>query len=72
MIDNQEDLVKEMASFGADIPTTPMFWKKETNRLQWIVRQMSWIPPWVTDKNSPAVDSAADKSIASAPHRYAH
>ena len=50
LVSSQDDLVKEMASFGADIPTTPMFWKKETNRLQWIVRQMSWSPPWVADK----------------------
>ena len=50
LVTSQEDLVKEMASFGADIPTTPMFWKKETNRLQWIVRQMSWSPPWVANK----------------------
>ena len=28
LVTSQEDLVKEVASFGADIPTTPMFWKK--------------------------------------------
>ena len=44
-----------MASFGADIPTTPIFWKKETNRLQWFVRQMSWSPPWVADKQDDTV-----------------
>ena len=47
LVQTRENLVREMASFGADIPTTPMFWKRETNRLQWIVRQMSWEPPWV-------------------------
>ena len=26
LVHTQENLVREMASFGADIPTTPMFW----------------------------------------------
>ena len=43
---NSSDLVRKVATFGADIPTTPMFWKKEGNGLEWIVRQMSWNPPW--------------------------
>ena len=75
LVETQEDLVKEMASFGADIPTTPMFWKKETNRLQWIVRQMSWRPPWVQDKDAPhsamqenaRIEAAIEKCLE-APH----
>ena len=51
LVTSREDLIKEMAAFGADIPTTPMFWKKETNRLQWIVRQMSWAPPWIVEND---------------------
>ena len=27
-----------------------MMWKKEGNHLEWIVRQMSWMPPWVKDE----------------------
>jgi len=49
LVTSQDNSIKEMTSFGADIPTTPMFWKKQINRLQWIVRQMSWSPPWVAD-----------------------
>ena len=41
LVHTQENLVREMASFGADIPTTPMFWKQETNWLEWIVRQLT-------------------------------
>jgi len=45
LVESRDDLVRSMATFGADIPTTPMFWKRHTNQLEWIVRQMSWIPP---------------------------
>ena len=66
LVKTQEDLVKEMASFGADIPTTPMFWKKETNRLQWIVRQMSWRPPWVQDRDAQNLAMQEDSRIEAA------
>ena len=52
LVESRDDLVRSMATFGADIPTTPMFWKRHTNQLEWIVRQMSWIPPWVTSDNT--------------------
>ena len=42
----REDLVRRVAAFGADIPTTPMYWKRHGNELGWIVRQMSWKPCW--------------------------
>ena len=42
----REDLVRRVAAFGADIPTTPMYWKRHGNELEWIVRQMSWQPCW--------------------------
>ena len=48
LVETQEHLVQEITSFGSDIPTTSMFWKRETNRLEWVVRQMSWCPPWVS------------------------
>ena len=44
--ESRSDLVSQLASFGADIPTTSMHWRREGNHLQWIVRHMSWIPPW--------------------------
>ena len=50
MLNSRSDLVQKISSFGADIPTTPMMWKKEGNHLEWIVRQMSWVPPWINDE----------------------
>ena len=50
----REDLVRQVSAFGADILTTPMYWKKHGNELEWIVRQMSWKPPWCA---APARDS---------------
>ena len=49
LLDSRNDLLQKISSFGADIPTTPMMWKKEGNHLEWVVRQMSWMPPWVKD-----------------------
>ena len=42
----RSDLVSQLASFGADIPTSNMHWRQEGHNLQWITRHMSWIPPW--------------------------
>ena len=53
LLESREDLVRFMATFGAEIPTTPMFWKRQTTQLEWIVRQMSWSPPWVSDAAEP-------------------
>ena len=47
MCDSRNDLVHRMGSFGADIPTTSMHWKHHSRNLEWIVRQMSWRPPWI-------------------------
>ena len=44
---NRNDLLRDLCSFGADIPTSSMQWKKEGNRLEWIVRQMSVTFPWI-------------------------
>ena len=46
LCDSREDLVHRMATFGAEIPTTSMHWKHHGRDLEWIVRQMSWKPPW--------------------------
>ena len=51
LCDTREDLVHRMATFGAEIPTTSMHWKHHGRDLEWIVRQMSWKPPW-TDTES--------------------
>ena len=46
MYETRADLVGRVSSFGAEIPTTSMQWKREAHELEWIVRQMSWAPPW--------------------------
>ena len=46
MYETRQDLVSRVSSFGAEIPTTSMQWKREAHELEWIVRQMSWAPPW--------------------------
>ena len=48
LIEEKDDLVREIATFGSEFPTSPMFWKKQTTQLEWIVRQMSWTPPWTS------------------------
>ena len=52
MCELRNDLVHRMGTFGADIPTTSMHWKHQSRNLEWIVRQMSWKPPW-TKANPP-------------------
>ena len=46
LCETRQDLVSRVSSFGAEIPTTSMHWKREGHDLEWIVRQMSWTPPW--------------------------
>ena len=46
MCETRNDLVHRISTFGDDIPTTSMHWKHEARNLEWIVRQMSWRPPW--------------------------
>ena len=52
LLDKRNDLMTSLTSRGSDIPTTSMYWHKTTNDLQWIVRQMSWTPPWVQRKRN--------------------
>ena len=51
-MEKKENLVHTVSARGADIRTTPMAWKREGNHLEWIVRQMSWQPPWCTDRKA--------------------
>ena len=46
LCETRQDLVSRISSFGAEIPTTSMHWKREGHDLEWIVGQMSWTPPW--------------------------
>ena len=46
LYETRQDLVARVSSFGAEIPTTSMHWKRVGHDLEWIVRQMSWAPPW--------------------------
>ena len=41
----RDDLVQKLSSYGADIPTTSVSWKRAGNQLELIVRQMSWAAP---------------------------
>ena len=52
LLAEREDLVRRVTAFGADIPTTPMYWKTHGTELEWIVRQMSWKPCWCPPKES--------------------
>ena len=66
LIQTREDLVRTMAAFGADIPTTPMFWKRMTTQLEWCVRQMSWFPAWIWGADVEEPTSAAQATVAAA------
>ena len=44
----RQDLFQKLQSYGSDIPTTSMQWKRKGNELEWIVRQMSWAAPWTS------------------------
>ena len=46
-VSGRNDLIHSLCSYGADIPTTNMHWKKEGRNLEWIVRQMMWNAPWI-------------------------
>ena len=48
--ETRADLVSRVSSMGAEIPTTSMHWKHVAFDLEWIVRQMSWSPPWNAPK----------------------
>ena len=46
LIDTRRDVTTTLGTFGADLLGTTMQWKREGDELEWIVRQMSWQPPW--------------------------
>ena len=54
----RQDLVRQVASFGAEVPTTPLHWKREGHHLEWCVRQLSWLPPWVASDEVDVCDMA--------------
>ena len=45
-VEDKQNLVSQLSLFGSELPSTSMQWKREGQELQWIVRQMSWVPPW--------------------------
>ena len=67
LVEERADLTRQITTFGADIPTTPMFWKKEGNHLEWIVRQMSWSPPWCRDPASDGAPTRTRQRLREAP-----
>jgi len=58
LVAERQDLVRHVASFGAEVPTTPLHWKREGHHLEWCVRQLSWIPPWSTAHATDVLDVA--------------
>ena len=58
LIEEENNIVSQLSAFGADIPTTSMHWKRESSSLEWIVRQMSWIPPWSIKKKDAEPEAA--------------
>ncbi len=62
MCDTRQDLAQKLSTFGADIPTTSMHWKKQGNQLEWIVRHMSWAAPWTSTGKEKHKESMADKT----------
>ena len=52
LVQSRDDLVHQFTSWGAQIATTSMHWKKESHNLEWIVRHMSWLAPWVIPRNN--------------------
>ena len=58
LIKEENNLIHHVSAFGSDIPTTSMYWKRQSNHLEWIVRQMSWIPPWTTTSQSNEPETA--------------
>ena len=64
LYDSRQDLVQRVAACGADVPTTSMHWKREATNLQWIVRHMSWRPPWVEADYVPHDTVRARRSYA--------
>ena len=55
LVEQRAHVVSTVFSFGSDVPTTSMHWKRHGNHLEWIVRQMSWVAPWT--------DTARDREL---------
>ena len=72
LVESRDDLVRSMATFGADIPTTPMFWKRQTNQLEWIVRQMSWVPPWIASDTAEEISAGSNEAVGDKRARSEH
>jgi len=45
----QAPLVATLAAFGVDMPATAMQSKRSRHEVEWIVRRMSWSPPWTVE-----------------------
>ena len=63
----RKDLVHALTTFGSDIPTTSMHWRKQASNLEWIVRHMSWAPPWT--ESAPDHDVPQPDRLSSAVSR---
>ena len=63
LLDSRQDLTRSLMTMAADVKTTLAHWKRQANHLEWIVRQMSWIPPWCAD------DGLDDVNLFDSPRR---
>ena len=61
----RQDLFQKLSSYGTDIPTTSMQWKRKGNELEWIVRQMSWAAPWTSTGRDATLSDPTYKSKSS-------
>jgi len=73
LVAERDNLVHSISSYGADIPTTSMFWNRKCKELEWIVRQMSWPPPWTTSAhdNQPLAAKRMRRHLAQKIHSLA-
>ena len=71
-VDERKDLVTKLGRFGADLPSSAMQWKREGNELEWIVRQMSWKPPWTHRGQEDIRTDVRNRSATIHPRRPGH
>ena len=64
LVDARRDLVTKLGTYGADLPSTSMQWKRAGNELEWIVRQMSWQPPWSDRGQADIKEDVRNRSMA--------
>ena len=62
LVRSRDDLVSKLTTFGAELPSTAMHWKRSGRDVEWIVRQMFWAAPWTDAGKAAAMNNLARKS----------